>query len=178
MALKWDDIKDALTRNDTEKIAEYKQSLAKHMDDKAIQSYLSRHSIQSIVAASWGDVLLALQSDCNNLVAKFKLELLTEFASKHGLTAYTDASLIQPGDTVVTTWKHKKKTNISHFRILGRAESQWLVSLSMWEHDASQFEAHERKEIINNKNFVVGVRQQSPPIMRKPHKFYFINFND
>lgn len=120
MALKWDDIKDALTRNDTEKIAEYKQSLAKHMDDKAIQSYLSRHSIQSIVAASWGDVLLALQSDCNNLVAKFKLELLTEFASKHGLTAYTDASLIQPGDTVVTTWKHKKKTNISHFRILGR----------------------------------------------------------
>lgn len=178
MALNWIDVKDALTQNDTEKIAEYRNYISKRMDEKAIQVYLKGSSIQSAVAASWGDTLLALRGKKNNLVAKFKLELLTEFAIRHGLTAYTDVALIQPGDTVVTTWTDKKKTYASHFRILNQYGSQWIVSLSLWEHDAAQFEAHESQETINNKNFVVGVRQQTPPVMRKPHKFYFINFND
>lgn len=178
MALKWTDVKDALSHNDTEKIAEYRAYITKMIDEKAINTYLKRSSIQSIVAASWGDILLALKADSNNAVAKFQLEILTDFINRHGLTAYTDVSQIQPGDTIVTTWTHKKKVNTSHFRVLEPDGDKWLVSLSMWEHDESQFEAHRRIEAITNKNFVVGIRQRTPPIMRKPHKFYFINFND
>lgn len=178
MALRWGDVNDALTRNDLEKIAEYKRYIFKQLDKKAIETYLKRASIQSIVAASYGDILLALKADVKNLIAKFKLELLVEFCNRHGLTAYTDVAQIQPGDTVAVTWKDKKKTYVSHFRMLQPYGKQWMVSLSMWEHDEFQFKAHERAETINKKNFIVGVRQQTPPIMKKPQKFYIINFTE
>lgn len=178
MALKWDDVKDALARNDLEKIAEYKKYIFQQLDNKAIETFLKRASIQSIVAASWGDILLALKANSNDLLAKFKLELLTNFADRHGLTAYTDVTQVQPGDTVAVTWKDKKKTYVSHFRVLQPYGQQWMVSLSLWEHDEFQFKAHERAETINKKNFIVGVRQQTPPIMKKPQQFYIINFTE
>ena len=86
--------------------------------------------------------------------------------------------IVEVVDITAATPQPKKKVNTSHFRVLEPDGDKWLVSLSMWEHDESQFEAHRRTEAITNKNFVVGIRQRTPPIMRKPHKFYFINFND
>lgn len=174
----WSDVSIALNNNDAEKIAEYRVYMLELMRATAIKAYVRRKSIQSLVAATWGDVLLKLQAHKDNVMTKFQLELLTEFAKQHGLTAYTDVSLIQPGDTIVKTWKDKKKVNTTHLRVLNKYGTQWVVSLSMYENWEEQFEAHEYNETITNKNFLVGVRQKTPPIMRKPQKFYLINFDD
>lgn len=176
--MNWQDIKTAIDQNDTAKMAEYRASIWKHMEDKAMDVYVHRASIQSLVAATWGDILLKLQADANDVIAKLQHELLSEFCDKHGLTTYTDVAQIQPEDTVAVTWKHKKKTYVSHFRVLQPYGQKWMVTLSMWEHDEIQYNAHERAETINKKNFIVGVRQQTPPIMKKPQKFYIINFNE
>lgn len=174
----WSDVSIALNNNDAEKIAEYRVYMLEQMRATAIKAYVRRKSIQSLVAATWGDVLLKLQAHKDNVMTKFQLELLTEFAKQHGLTAYTDVSLIQPGDTIVKTWKDKKKVNATHLRVLNKYGTQWVVSLSMYENWEEQFQAHEYNETITNKNFLVGVRQKTPPIMRKPQKFYLINFDD
>lgn len=178
MALNWKDVKEALQKGEVDKIAEYRKRLLQLAEGNVMKTYLQGHSIQSMVAASWGDALIKHKADSKDVVANFQIDLLTEFASKHGLTAYTDVTQIQPGDTIAVTWKDKKKTYVSHYRVLQKYGNQWITSLSMWEHDEEQFKAHENAQTINNKNFVVGVRQQNPPIMRKPHKFYFINFTE
>lgn len=178
MTLNWKDVREALQKGEVDKIDEYRKRLLELAEKNAIEAYLQRRSIQSIVAASWSDALIKHKANSKDVIAHFQIKLLSEFATKHGLTVYTDASLIQPGDTVAAAWKDKKKTYVSHYRALQKYGNQWITSLSMWEHDEEQFKAHENVQTINNKNFVVGVRQQNPPIMRKPHKFYFINFND
>lgn len=174
----WAEVGIALNNNDAEKIAEYRASILESMRAKALEAYVQRKSIQSLVAATWGDVLLKLQAHKDNAMVKFQLELLAEFARQHGLTAYTDVSLIQPGDTIVKIWKDKKKINTTHLRVLKQDDKAWLVSLSMYEHWEEQFWAHERIEKITGKDFLVGVRQKTPPIMRKPQKFYLINFDN
>ncbi len=174
----WSEVKAALEAGDVVRIAQLKELLTKRMELNAKRHYLERLAIQSITAATYGDVLLALKADENNTLAHFQHQLLMDYSLKHGLTVYTDVSQIQQGDSIVTTWKDKKQVHTQTFRVIERKNNNWLISLAMWENDESQFKAHERSETITNKNFVVGVRQQNPPAMRKPQTFYFLKFND
>ena len=156
--------------------------IADQIEQNARKHYLNRLAVQSVLAASYGDVLLALKANKNDLLANFKYNALEAFISKHGLTVYKDVSQIQAGDTVVIFWTYKEKgktkTSTSSLRIIEPKDNGWIVSLAMYENWEEQFEAHKRFDSIEKKNFVVGVRQQVPPIMKKPQKFYFINFND
>lgn len=178
MAYDWKEVEDALVQNDAERIAAYKADILRLMRDNAMRKYLEGYAIQSVFAAGLSSAMLKSQTDSQNIIVQFKLELLKEFASEHGLTTYTDAAQIQPGDTVAIKWKHKGETNLSHFRVFAKQDSQWLVSLSLWENDEIQFEAHKITKAINNRNFVVGVRQRKPPMMRRPHRFFFFKFNE
>lgn len=174
----WAEVKNALEVGDAKKIVRLKEHFKDRMEQNARLHYLKRFAIQSIVAATLGDVFMALKANGNDKLANFKHQLLVDFALKHGLTIYTDVSQVQKDDSVVTTWRGKKQVNTQTFRVIERQDKDWLVSLAMWEDDERQFKAHERSERITNKNFVVGVRQQNPPAMRKPQTFYFLKFND
>lgn len=181
----WTEVRKAMEANDSERIEELKQIVMADVKRTATKQYLKRLAVQSIYAASMGDVLSALKDNENDLIAHFQNQILMSFAIDHGLTVYTDPKKIEPGDSVVTcsTSKNKKtgKTIIANrttLRVIERQEKDWLVSLAMWENDEVQFKAHERSETITKKNFLVGVRQAVPPIMKKPQKFYFINFPD
>lgn len=174
----WSEVKAALEAGDADKIARLKEWFFNKMEQNARKFYLKRLAVQSVMAATFGDILLELKADENNKIATFKHQLLMDYSLKHGLTVYTDVSQIQQGDSIVTTWKDKKQVHTQTFRVIERSDNNWLISLAMWENDESQFKAHERAETISNKNFVVGVRQQNPPAMRKPQTFYFLKFND
>lgn len=179
-APKWAAVIKALEANDAEKIALFEEQLFEMAEHNAKKYYLKRLAVQSIVAASLGDVMQALKADENDVLALFKNRVLMNFAFKHGLTVYNDISQILPGDSVVIAWtykeKKKTKTSTSTLRILEPQKNSWLVSLAMYENWEPQFEAHKQSKAITDKNFVIGVRQVVPPIMKKPQKFYFLNF--
>lgn len=178
----WGEVKEALEANDADKIAELKQRYIAECERNARKHYLKRLAVQSVLAASYGDVVRALQTDENNALEHFKHQVLMSFVMKHGFTVYKTIDQILPGDSVVTTWTYKEKGKVktaTHtLRTLAKQKDGWLVSLAMWENDETQFKFHERTEKITPKNFVIGVRQAVPPIMKKPQKFYFINFDD
>lgn len=142
--------------------------------------YLKGLAVQSIFAATMGDVLLAFKKDADNPLTHFKNKALLRYALDHGLTIYTDLNDIQPGDSIVTADIHKEKkktvTNTSTLRVLEKVAKGWKVSLASYENWPEQFEAHERSETITKKNFVVGVRQAVPPIPKKKQMFYFFKF--
>lgn len=145
-----------------------------------MKHYLKGLAVQSIFAATMGDVLLALKNDANNPLTHFKNKALLRYALDHGLTIYTDLNDIQPGDSIILSWTHKEKkktiTSTNTLRVLEKDANGWKVSLASYENWPEQFEAHERSETITKKNFVVGVRQAVPPIPKKKQMFYFINF--
>lgn len=178
----WVEVREALEANDVDKIAALKQRYVAECERNARKHYLKRLAVQSILAATYGDVLLKLKANQNDVLALFQHQVLMDYVMKHGLTIYKEPDQILPGDSVVITWtykeKSKTKTSSKTLRILKKQKDGWLVSLAMWEHDETQFKFHETVEQITPKNFVIGVRQAVPPIMKKPQKFYFINVLD
>lgn len=178
----WSEVREALDADDVERLSKLRQQYIAECERNARKHYLKGLAIQSVVAASYGDIVMALKADENDALAHFKHQILMNFAVKHGLTVYKTPDQILPGDSVVISWTYKEKgktkTATSTLRIIQSQDKGWLVSLAMWEHDEWQFKAHERVEEITQKNFVIGVRQSVPPIMKKHQTFYFINFDD
>lgn len=164
-----------LKEGNPEKIAELTEFFESRMDRNAFSHYAKGATIQGITAASYGDVLIELQARPDNITAQFKYQLLQRFTQRHGLVMYTDVAEMQPNDNVVLTWKSKKQSGRDGYRVMERVDKDWKLRLSLWEHDAGQFEAHEQIRTVTAKDFIVGIRQLVPPApCRKKHRFFLI----